>query len=223
MSDPIALPGFTASSTQMVKLFYTALGEVEAVTKSQTAGEKGGKVIKYANLGSVVDEVQRVLRALMMEVTQIPHVTAEGLFAVTNMLIHESGEWLAFVPMAMKLPPDAQAVGSAQTYLRRYSLVGQFGMEVVDDDGAAATNAVTKAGARTPAEKEIRAAIEAMPTEVRTRFVADWKREFSQALLDMPTTRHGDGLTFLKAWQAAEEMGMHETADQVRENIEGQQ
>ena len=56
-------------------------------------------------------------------------------FFVTTQLIHNSGEWLGsrlFVPITKM---DAQGVGAAQTYGRRYLLSAMVGLTQEDDDG----------------------------------------------------------------------------------------
>ena len=59
---------------------------------------------------------------------------------LTTTLLHDSGQMLSSTvatPMGKK--QDAQAVGSAITYLRRYALQSIMGLPVEDDDGNAAS------------------------------------------------------------------------------------
>jgi hypothetical protein len=61
------------------------------------------------------------------------------MVTVETVLMHSSGEWMSSVAAAPLSKPDAQGVGSAITYLRRYSLAAIAGIAQEDDDGQAAT------------------------------------------------------------------------------------
>jgi hypothetical protein len=51
------------------------------------------------------------------------------------MLCHESGEFISSVCSSPVSKQDAQGIGSAITYLRRYSLAAMCGIAQEDDDG----------------------------------------------------------------------------------------
>ena len=58
-----------------------------------------------------------------------------GAVCVTTTLLHESGQWLR---SKIKLPMEkvnAQGVGAATTYGRRYGLAAMVGIAQKDDDG----------------------------------------------------------------------------------------
>ena len=66
-------------------------------------------------------------------------------FFVTTHLVHTSGEWMKskiFVPIGQKW--DAQAVGIATTYGRRYLLAAMCGLAQADDDA----NSISKLGGK---------------------------------------------------------------------------
>jgi len=50
-------------------------------------------------------------------------------------MTHSSGEWISNICSAPVSKQDAQGVGSAITYLRRYSLAAFAGIAQEDDDG----------------------------------------------------------------------------------------
>ena len=57
-------------------------------------------------------------------------------YYITTMLLHESGQWLKSeirIPLTNK--KDAQEIGSACTYGRRYGLTAMVGLAQLDDDG----------------------------------------------------------------------------------------
>ncbi len=93
----------------------------------------------YASLSAVIDAVVPCLNAQGVAVMQLPHLD-ESYVQLTTILMHTSGQMLSSTvasPMGKK--QDAQAVGSAITYLRRYALQSIMGLPVEDDDGHAAS------------------------------------------------------------------------------------
>lgn len=93
----------------------------------------------YASLTAVIHAVVPALNEQGIAVLQMPH-TDEGVVQLTTTLLHTSGQMISSTvgtPMGKK--QDAQAVGSAITYLRRYSLQSIMGLPVEDDDGNAAS------------------------------------------------------------------------------------
>lgn len=95
---------------------------------------------KYADLASVREAVQAPLSKHGIAVVQGVRTTGEGV-EVETLLAHGSGQWLAetlTIPLGQR---SAQAVGSAISYGRRYSLMAIVGIAADDDDGNAATAA----------------------------------------------------------------------------------
>jgi hypothetical protein len=179
--------------------YWVARSQVESVFRSETA-DMGKYIVKYASLNAVTNEIERVCAGQKLVVCQEPTMV-EGLFAVVNTLLHVEGSRLEFAPMCLPLPKEAQALGSATTYLRRYSLVSQFGLAVEDDDGRAATVAAqTQPGRRTEAERLIRELIAQMDEEARKAFTSDFKDRFHSTLTDLPANRHGEALTWARQW-----------------------
>jgi len=96
---------------------------------------------KYADLGSVWAAVKPALTKHELAALQ-DCGALDGAVSVGTRLIHSSGQWLAFDPVIIPLSKrDAQGVGSALTYARRYSLSAALGVVAdEDDDGNAASN-----------------------------------------------------------------------------------
>lgn len=180
--------------------FRDALASVEGVVKSETA-DMGKYTVRYASLNAVHAECGRACALHKLAISQEPTVH-DGMFAVLTTLIHEDGSLVVFEPMCLPMPREAQALGSATTYLRRYSLVAQFGLHVADDDGREATVAAqTAPGRRTEAERMIREQVALLDPEDRKKFVADFHDQFHSTLADLPTARHGDALTWARGWK----------------------
>jgi len=89
---------------------------------------------KYADLAELLNTVRPVLSKHSLAVIQMPSFE-QGIANVETLLTHSSGEFVSSVCSAPVSKQDAQGVGSAITYLRRYSLAAFCGIAQEDDDG----------------------------------------------------------------------------------------
>lgn len=94
---------------------------------------------KYADLASVWDACRGPLTANGLSVAQLPSIEEGGRVGVTTLLLHSSGQFLSATVSVMPTKTDAQGLGSAVTYLRRYGLSAMVGVAPEDDDGNAAS------------------------------------------------------------------------------------
>lgn len=98
---------------------------------------------KYVDLQSVVDATEEALSLNGLMLLQSPESSGEDkMVSVTSRLIHISGEWIEgtiSLPSGNAGRHDAQTVGSAITYARRYSYMGILGIAPEDDDGSTAS------------------------------------------------------------------------------------
>lgn len=89
---------------------------------------------KYADLASVWEALQPY-HAHGIAITQSPYLPERsGYIGLTTQLSHASGEWMA---ANLELPlskDDAQGIGSALTYARRYALGCMTGVVTEEDD-----------------------------------------------------------------------------------------
>lgn len=97
---------------------------------------------KYVPLDNVVKSIADTAPAHGLSYIQTT-VTENDKAGVQTILMHESGEWMEFesflLPIGQKSTP--QAVGSAITYARRYTLSSIFGIaSETDDDGNTASD-----------------------------------------------------------------------------------
>jgi len=108
---------------------------------------------KYADFPIIWDTIREPLLANGFSVSQMGGVI-DGLPVLTTLLMHTSGEWIqGDMVLATKIENDPQAVGSAITYGRRYSLGAILGISTEDDDDAEAAmkrTARTGTQAKTP-------------------------------------------------------------------------
>ena len=99
---------------------------------------------QYATLASIRDTVTPVLAKHGLSVVQGTE-TVDGYFALYTRLLHESGQWIeSAYPLPMHLDKP-QAMGSAMTYARRYSLAAICNIVGDDDDDAEAAQGVEPA------------------------------------------------------------------------------
>ena len=92
---------------------------------------------KYADLAAVRTVVREPLAVNDLVVMQFAR-TGEQCVEVETMLMHKTGEYMA---ETLRLPVnkwDAQGIGSAITYARRYGLMAMLSIASYDDDGNAA-------------------------------------------------------------------------------------
>lgn len=94
---------------------------------------------KYADLASVWEACREALTRNGFSVVQLPGY-ADGVATLDTMLLHSSGQWIRATAGAPLQKQDAQGVGSALTYLRRYALAAVASVCPEDDDGEAAVN-----------------------------------------------------------------------------------
>ena len=83
---------------------------------------------RYADLAAVWEACRTALTGNGLAVVQLPQVSERGTVAVETVLLHESGEFIAGTIEIPLAKPDAQGIGSAVTYARRYSLAAVVGI-----------------------------------------------------------------------------------------------
>lgn len=122
-----------------------AQGEIENASKNSTNPHFKSK---YADLAEILNTARPVLSKHGLSITQMPSYDA-GHVSVETLLMHGSGQWVSSTVSAPVTKQDAQGVGSAITYCRRYALAAVCGLAQEDDDG----NAAVGGGSKKPAAK----------------------------------------------------------------------
>ena len=179
--------------------FARACQGIAAVTKTKTA-DTGKYTYTYATLSDVLRTVKDALAEQGLSLAQ-PVQVRDGLQYVDTLITDlETGQYLLFAGTAHALERDPQAMGSALSYGRRYTLTSLFGMEVDDDDGQAAHTTATRPTERSGAEREIRSLIAGMTDEQRASYVTAFKAEHGSTLTDLRVAKHGDALGWTKWW-----------------------
>lgn len=154
---------------ELAKALAAARKKFKAVKKEQTNPFFKSK---YADLSAVIDATESALSEHGLSIVQSPitHGTQAG---VTTMLIHESGQWMRGDLLLPVAKGDAQGVGSAITYARRYSYQGIVNVAAeTDDDANAASGKETQAKAATMPKPPAR---QAVPVNGETFKVKFWR------------------------------------------------
>lgn len=124
------------SCAELFKALATAQGQMGRAYK--TANNPAFRT-KYSDLASILEAVLPSYNAAGIAISQHPVLDGD-LVHCTTMLLHESGQWMRSVcTMPVGGKKDAHAVGSAISYVRRYTLASICGVIQADDDGNAAT------------------------------------------------------------------------------------
>lgn len=111
-----------------------AQGELENASKSSNNPHFRSK---YADLAEILNTIRPVFSSHGLAVTQCPSFEG-GVASVETVLMHSSGQWISSVISAPCSKQDAQGVGSAITYCRRYALAAVAGIAQEDDDANSA-------------------------------------------------------------------------------------
>lgn len=108
------------SLSNIAKALVLAQGEAKDIQKN-----KQGYGYKYATLESILSMLRPILVKNGLSIIQ-SHGNNESEITVTTRILHESGEWLEDTGgvefQLLKGMNNAQSVGSAITYLRRYQI-----------------------------------------------------------------------------------------------------
>lgn len=149
---------------------------------------------RYADLADIVKVVLPALAAQGLAWTALPTVTETG-FVLEYRLMHVSGEQLeGSWPLPDPSKVNAQALGSAVTYAKRYALSAVTGIAPdADDDGNAASAGKATARApraaqpKTPAPDRIANAATAIrDAKDRTELDGVWERVQKSGLAGIP-------------------------------------
>ena len=106
-------------------------GEVKCAIKDSTNPHFKSK---YADLTSVWEACRKLLADNGLAIAQFPGGDG-NVCKLTTVITHSSGEWMSGEAACNTGDGSPQKMGSALTYLRRYSLASVVGIVADDDDG----------------------------------------------------------------------------------------
>lgn len=113
-----------------------AQGELENAAK--TSSNQHFKS-KYADLAEVLNTIRPVFSANGLSLLQTTGFDG-SVVCVTTILGHAAGGYITSTASCVPAKTDAQGIGSATTYLRRYSAAAIAGIAQEDDDGQSAAH-----------------------------------------------------------------------------------
>ncbi len=108
-------------------------GTIAKTEEGKVDSEKAKYTYKYADLAGVLAGVLPALNAQGLFFTQGAHIRGV-VVTIETMLLHESGEWVRNRFSLESKGTDAQKLGSALTYAKRYSALGILGVAPAEDD-----------------------------------------------------------------------------------------
>jgi hypothetical protein len=124
-----------------IKDLVSALSKAQSVMKPAVFNKVNPHFkSRYADFASCMDACRTPLSSNGLAVIQSCE-TVDGKLMLVTMLAHISGQWMKSEFPLIPSKMDSQAIGSAMTYAKRYSLCGMIGIvadEDGDDDGEAA-------------------------------------------------------------------------------------
>lgn len=117
---------------ELVVALSQAQGELSPAEKS---GKNPHFKSKYAGLTDIWAACRQVLPKNGLAVIQTME-EVEGRLRLVTTLAHKSGQWIKSSLPIITTKNDAQGIGSAITYMRRYALSAIVGVVADDDDDA---------------------------------------------------------------------------------------
>lgn len=145
----------------------------------------------YATLDAIQKALNEPLHECGLSYTQ-SHEKRDGEWIMVTRVMHKSGQWIEtqvpapVVPMHNKQFVDPQAVGSANTYAKRYGLTQAFGIPTEDDDGNAAS-APPKGGSG-PSQPQIKRLFAIIGSREQFGWSADKVKHFMQRKYGIEST-----------------------------------
>jgi hypothetical protein len=124
------------ASPELFAALALAQGEIENASKNAANPHFKSK---YADLSEVLNTIRPVFAKHGLSLTQSTEFDGQRV-SVVSLLAHKSGGFITGTASCVPAKTDAQGVGSATTYLRRYSAAGMAGIAQEDDDGQAAAH-----------------------------------------------------------------------------------
>lgn len=124
-------------TSESIDQLATALSLVQAELRAAKAEAKGNYG-KYADLEAVIDAIREPLTKNGFSFIQLPVTSTNGKPGLCTRLMHKSGQWIEEQCELLIEKATMQGMGSAITYMKRYSLAAMVGLAEEDDDGQAA-------------------------------------------------------------------------------------
>ena len=126
----------TAATPELFAALAAAQTDVENATKNAKNPHFRSQ---YADLAEVLNTVRPVFARHGLSIIQATGFSG-SVVSVETLIAHKSGGRISSVASCVPAKTDAQGIGSATTYLRRYGLAAMAGVAQEDDDGNSAAH-----------------------------------------------------------------------------------
>lgn len=187
----------THATPELFAALAKAQGEIENASKNAANPHFKSK---YADLAEVLNTIRPTFATNGLSMIQSPGYDG-SIASVTTVLAHSSGGYITGTASCVPAKADAQGIGSATTYLRRYGAAAVAGIAQEDDDGNAAAHNKPHAVITPKDAATIRDLLESTGSDT-AKFCAAFGVDSVDAL---PTTKYDAAIAALnrKAQQAA--------------------
>jgi hypothetical protein len=125
------------SIAALAEAFVAFQAEVKNPVKSGKV-DTGKFSYTFAPLPEILEAVRPLLSKNGLAVTQELVSDTTGGVGAATLIMHKSGEWIAFSPLFVPAGEDAREHGSAASYARRYALLAALNLSTADDEAAGA-------------------------------------------------------------------------------------
>jgi hypothetical protein len=122
------------ATPELFAALSAAQGEIENAEKNAANPHFKSR---YADLAEVLNTIRPVFSKHGLSLTQFPEFDGARASVVT-VIGHNKGGYITGTASCVPAKSDAQGIGSATTYLRRYGAAAAAGIAQEDDDGQAA-------------------------------------------------------------------------------------
>lgn len=126
----------THATPELFTALAVAQGAIENASKNAANPHFKSK---YADLAEVLNTIRPVFSENGLSLFQSPGYDG-SIASVTTVLAHSSGGYITGTAACVPAKADAQGIGAATTYLRRYGAAAVAGIAQEDDDGTAAAH-----------------------------------------------------------------------------------
>ena len=124
------------ATPELFAALSAAQGEIENANKN---AKNPHFKSSYADLAEILNTTRPVFAKHGLSLSQFPGFDG-SLASVTTLVGHSGGGYISGVAACVPAKSDAQGIGSATTYLRRYGAAAAAGIAQEDDDGNAAAH-----------------------------------------------------------------------------------
>lgn len=124
------------ATPELFSALSKAQGEIENATKNAKNPHFRSD---YADLAEILNTVRPIFAKHGLVLSQSPSFDG-SIASVTTVIAHETGGCIIGLASCVPAKSDAQGIGSATTYLRRYSAAAMAGIAQEDDDGNGAAH-----------------------------------------------------------------------------------